>query len=387
MNRILIYDPCFTGHHPEYIHHLINYLSQNQDENRYYFLLHPDFPDKFPLIIEKANQWLNLNICCLTKTELANIDKRGWIGSSISAYLLVNKYAKKLSIDHVILLWFNTFQFVLGICKPRYTISGILFGPFKRMETIHLKDKLRYWRKYFQTWLFSKNKKILDVFLLNDAESADALNIKFKTTVFKMLPDPIPDIQPLLEFDIHQHYAIENERKIFLHIGSMDGRKGSFDILNAIPYIPESIQKKICLLFVGKGNPEFEKKFIEISIYHKNNPVQIIRDNRFVENSMMKSLFDQCDCILIPYKNPEASSGILGHSAKSFKPVIGTKSGLIGEIIVKYQLGKVITNKQELADAIKFYAENQNMKINVDLSFVKNKTTDNFSQTILVLSK
>jgi hypothetical protein len=45
----------FTGHHSEYISSLIDYLFENKCYNECYFLIHPDFPQKFPFIVEKAN--------------------------------------------------------------------------------------------------------------------------------------------------------------------------------------------------------------------------------------------------------------------------------------------------------------------------------------------
>jgi glycosyltransferase involved in cell wall biosynthesis len=389
MTKILLFDSNVIGHHSGYVHHLIDYLSKHQDKKQYFFLLHPDFADKFPLIIEDAAQCVNVTMLYITHQELANIQGKGLISDSIAAYRLVNKYAKKLLVNHVILLWFNTFQFALGLFKPCCTMSGILFGQFERMELTNRKDKLRYWRKYFQTWFFARNKQLTNIFILNDNQSVEKLNRKFKTNIFKMLPDPVPNIQPLSDFDIYQHYAIEQDRTIFLQTGAMDERKGTFDILNAVKLIPTNIQKKVCLLFVGKSkNTSFEEKFIELSNYFQfNNQMQIIRDNQFIENSMMKSLFDQCDCVLMPYKNPEASSGILGLAAKSGKPVIGTKSGLIGEIIEKYSLGKTISNIRELADAIQFYTKNNLVNNDTSSTYLLNRTVDNFSRKVLAYTK
>jgi glycosyltransferase involved in cell wall biosynthesis len=383
MNNILICDFQITGHHSEYISYLIDYLYDNQGyENHYYFLLHPDLSETFPTIAEKAGKCPNLELIYFSREELKKAIGRGLAHNSITQYKIVDQYAKKLSVHHILFLYFNSLQLALGLYRPKYTVSGILFAQYSRLTIHSLKDGVKYLRKKLQTWLFTRNKKISRIFILNDAESADSLNKRYKTNIFKMLPDPIPDICPLPDFDIYTYYGINRERSIFLHIGSMDGRKGAFDILDSISYIPENIQEKICLLFVGKGSEIFENKFTQMScLYQKNSQVQVIRDNRFVENAMMKSLFEQCDCVLIPYKNPESSSGILGHAAAANKPVIGTEVGLLGELIKTNNLGYVIKNNQELANKIAFIVENSNFFSNK--GYVQARSVNIFSNLLI----
>lgn len=49
------------------------------------------------------------------------------------------------------------------------------------------------------------------------------------------------------------------------------------------------------------------------------------------------------DYVLVPYKNVEQSSGIIGYAAQYNKPVIGPSEGLLGELIREYRLGYTIT--------------------------------------------
>ena len=57
----------------------------------------------------------------------------------------------------------------------------------------------------------------------------------------------------------------------------------------------------------------------------------------------MKSLFDNCNIVLMPYKNPEASSGILGHAMASDKKVITTGQGLLKEMVLINNLGYLLS--------------------------------------------
>jgi glycosyltransferase involved in cell wall biosynthesis len=373
-----------TGHHSEYISHLIDYLYIDGDDGQvYYFLLHPDFPNTFPAIVEKANKCSNIALFYVSKEDLEKCSGRGLIRDSLAHYRIMNRYVQKLSVQHVILLYFNTFQFALGLHKTNYTISGILFAQFYRLSVNSWKDRLRYVRKYLQTWLFVKNKRITKIFLLNDNKSVDYLNNRFHCDIFEMLPDPIPDIEPLKDFNIRKAYGIDSRKKIFLHIGSLNGRKGSLDILHSIPYIPEEVQKKICFLFAGKANSLFINQLMEVIRYYKqHSSVQLIFESQFIENARMKSFFDQCDCVLIPYKNAESSSGILGHAVIANKPVIGPNKGLLGELINQNNLGYTIIDIHELANKITKIVIEDKM-FNRNSAFVTDRNITVFAKKIL----
>jgi hypothetical protein len=61
--------------------------------------------------------------------------------------------------------------------------------------------------------------------------------------------------------------------------------------------------------------------------------------DKFISNELMRNLFDQCFCVLLHYKMPEASSGIYGHAVAAGKRIIGNAQGLLGEILNNYELG------------------------------------------------
>jgi glycosyltransferase involved in cell wall biosynthesis len=212
------------------------------------------------------------------------------------------------------------------------------------MRLNNLKDRVIYIRRLFRTKFSSLNQNIKTLFVLNDQEVVVRLNKSLKTSIFKELPDPIPEISPLPEFDVYKHYKINKNSKIFLHIGSLGDRKGTFEIIDSISSINQEKQEEITILLVGKIGSQEQRARLERKIEEINRDSQskIIWDQNFVSNKMMKSLFCQCDAVLMPYKNVEASSGILGHAAASNKPVIASGDGLLGELVVKNKLGLVL---------------------------------------------
>ncbi|WP_211324074.1 glycosyltransferase [Echinicola strongylocentroti] len=343
---ILVFDPQLTGHHSEYIGHLVEHIYQRPQGMKVTFVVHPEFASRFPDIRHKAKRSPEIEWIGLHQEEISKITQGNMASRSNAEFRIMDKYATTFQADHVIALYFNTIQLALSYQRPRYSISGILFLQFFRMERGNLKDKLKYYRKYLTTWLYTKNKRLTKVFILNDDQTVDFLNTTFRTSIFEMLSDPIPNLKPLEGFDIYSHYKIPPTRKILLHIGSLGDRKGTYETLASTRYIDKEAQADYTLLLVGKVRSKAESVKLNeaISACQKETDCQIIWDEQFVSNDMMKSLFDRCDVVLMPYKNPEASSGILGHAANSGKPVVTVDKGLLGHIVKREGLGVLVNN-------------------------------------------
>lgn len=382
--KTLFFDIDNTGHHSEYLGHLVDHIPDNNNVDSYYFIVHPHFSILFPDISNKAKSKQNIIWVEITSSELEETRFGGIIKKSFSNFHLMKSYAELFNVDHVCLLYFNSFQFALIIFRTSFTISGILFLQFYRMSTKNLYDKLKYYRKYLTTKLYCFNSKITKIYVLNDQKTVDFFNNEFKKGLFEVLPDPIPNLIPLNNFNINKEFNVEDNRKIFLHIGALDSRKGSIEIIESISYLNKEIQKQLCFLYVGKAKEEFEKELLnKIKIYQTKSCVQIIWINSFVSNEMMKSLFDNSYCVLMPYKNAEASSGILGHAAYAGKKVIGTNYGLLKDLIEDNNLGIVVdkVSPSLIADGI-VKVFDFNLHATHAESFVSQHTVCNFSEII-----
>jgi len=381
----VLFDILITGHHTEYISHLINYLYNNDDGHRYVFVVHPDFKSRFGEIASKAEQADNITLVQITDSEFSKSQQGGLVQMSFNTYKLASFYASRYKAQHLCLLYFNIFQLPLIFFRPSYSISGILFLQFYRMERGNLKEKLKYFRKYLITKSYALNPRIKRIFVLNDEETVSFLNRTLNTSIFKMLADPIPQFKPIESFDIYEHYSIEKHRKIFLHIGSLSDRKGTFELIKAASLADPQTQDEVVFLLVGKtANRQLEEKLqYDILESNKTCGIPIIWDNLFVSNEMMKSLFNQCYAVVIPYKNPEASSGILGHAAASNKMVITTGKGLLKDIVSNYGLGLLIEDVtphlivEQITVALK--QPNLNSKAK---KFVRTKTVSHFAEEI-----
>ena len=164
----LVFDADITGHHSEYIDHLISYLVKFKSNDTYIFVVHTDFKSIFPEIVKKTIFTNKIRWIYLQQKELDDCKKNNVILKSLSYFRIMNKYALRYEVSHSILLYFNIFQFALIVKRPPYTLSGILFLQFYRMNANTLKLKLKYYRKYITTYLYTLNRKIDRVYILND---------------------------------------------------------------------------------------------------------------------------------------------------------------------------------------------------------------------------
>ena len=387
--NVVIFDILSTGHHSEYINHLCDYILNNNKRNKYFFIVNPSFKSLFPSIFEKTKgfnniKWIEISTEEFRKTQTGNI-----IQKSFSHFSVLNKYAREINPSNVILLYINLLMLPLIFSRSRYNIHGILFHQFIRTKNDGFKQKIKSFFKFIFYKICLLNDKISNIYILNDTFSVKELNRIFKSKKFKVLPDPIPKLKSIKGFNIYNYYNLDCKRKIFLHFGSLGERKGTFEILDSVQYLPKKNQKEITLLFVGKITSSSEKEIFNTKIEKARNSsaVNILYDDNFISNELMKSLFDQCFGVLITYKNPEGSSGVLGHAAASNKKVIITGKGLLKDIVERYDLGYLVDDVRPklIADSITFMLMNYDIRdINLKAKkFVDDNSPKAFSRKII----
>lgn len=383
--NILFFDIDITGHHSEYISHIVDYLITTKTDDNYYFIVHPSFEEKFPAIINNSLKNNSIRFIKTTSVEIEKLDAVNRIKRSKNHFKLMNYYSLKYDVEVSYLLHMNVFQIALGLYKVPYKIKGILFMQFTNMRIRSIRDYYYYLRRYFPMLLCIRNKNLDSVFLLNDRESANVLNTKFgKNNIFKYLADPIPFVESEKDFDIRAFYKIQENKKIFFHFGSLSERKGTLDILDAVYFLKDN-QNNATIILAGKATDEFAEILSErITQVQNTTGIQLIWDNSFLANDRVVALFNQCDVVLIPYKNAEASSGVLGHAISSYKKVIGPSNGLIGKMIREFVLGVSIEDitPEKLANA--FYSDDLiNENFTYYLEYIEDHKPVNFAKTLL----
>jgi glycosyltransferase involved in cell wall biosynthesis len=92
----------------------------------------------------------------------------------------------------------------------------------------------------------------------------------------------------------------------------------------------------------------------KIAELRQTHPIQLIECYDFIPENEVSKYFQMADVVLAPYQRHVGMSGILLLAAAAAKPVISSDYGLMGELVLRYQLGLAVdsTKPTEIAQAI-----------------------------------
>ena len=298
--RKLIFDISLSGHHLEYISYIWKWAIEKKDD-KFIFAV----PGKEWNESQFNKNWIetdNIEIFPLDIEQIKKIKEGNKIIQSYKQSRLVAKIAKKVNADEVIMITLASVIPFLPFFLPKTTkVSGIiyqifLYGPKKGM-------------KYVVDW-------------------------------FKCLPDPVPSLPEKPLTCLRERLGIESDSKVFLHFGAMDKRKGTLDILKAILCLDET--DGVAFIFAGKINEKIKSEFDSLYKEIKEKGIKIIVMDEFCSYDTLHNLCYSSDCILMPYRLTNLSSGVIGYASLHRIPVIGPSEGLIGRLIKENKLGKTI---------------------------------------------
>lgn len=398
--KILFFDLAISGHHVEYLYHLIKYRIAHPECPEFVLLTHPEFMERVAAL-NLPGEWQESGISVIhPSTEgMQRLEATRSVFSRADEELrILHNTAEKHKTKCCYLMMLNKFQFVLGTDHAQNfpcVIRGILFNPFSAMDdgghfAETCKSRVLKFRKHLQTLWMLRNKKIDHIYVLNDPDSAQYLNSRYhKKNLFVALPDPI--LIPPGYFD-HQDSDVKrnsSSRRRFLLFGSLSSRKGIFQVIDALRCIPETVAKQIEVIFAGKVVDEESERFRSVvaDLQRDRPKIKITLHDEFIPYEKIPALLLGIDCVLLPYTSTGASSGLIGHSALYGKPVIGPARGLIGQLIRHYGLGMDIApvTASNIAAAMKTFIDND--KAFVDQTgmrkFVEERHPNHFVATLL----
>lgn len=373
MKTTLIFEPTLSGHHLEYLHHY--YLGALKRTDRNYIFIVPKIFEsvKDQYTWKKAShvevRYIDEKYSkCLSVT---NIYRLGWNASRV-----LNDYVRTTHAEEVILTMLMQFiPFIIFLLPRNVRVRGILYRIY--LYTENKTSWLRIAAERLRFWLTARSRIVETVFVLNDADSANTFNEIYNTTKFKFLPDPVPQVDVNSVKNIRHEIGIPNNHTMYLHFGGLDKRKGTLDILNAIIATPSEMLKDKTFVFAGKQKDSLRKEFYTLLEVAKQKAEVLVFDE-FCSYEFLYNLCFSCDVVLMPYHLTNLSSGVLGYASLFGKPVIGPKDGLIGHLITKYELGKVIDIPIN-ADAL----QSVPTKLGLQDAYVRLNQLDNFIKLIM----
>lgn len=256
-------------------------------------------------------------------------------------------------------------------------ISGVIFrAPNTFGQKLGLNRNLDHLRRWVSYRLASRNT-VKSLFTLD--ESIIQPKWVGKKQLLHYLPDPVPDLQNLHRMtpDLRQ-----DQRANYLLFGSLDARKGIFQMLEAWAMMEPGFHQANALRLVGKLSSKDGLPFRhKLEALRHSTPAMVVEViDRFVTEAELAQEVCNAKVILAPYQNHIGSSGVLYWAAAAGKPILGQNSGLMGFLIEKYNLGLAVDTQNP---AVIAKSLGQEPLAKIDPRFYQSHTLSAFSKVIL----
>lgn len=336
MRKVLFFDFQYSGHHVEYVNHLLKELSPDV-RHQVFFAISTEMLTRLTAD-QTGIQFVALPKFTASAGPVLFREQGEW---------LVNK-AGELDCVDVFFLNLDPYQYVIGSSVFRRSglrVSGILFSPPHRIEpeetdglSVRLSHYIRRIRKRWQLRWMLRNPDFRTAFLLDDPDTAKVLGQK-SADKFAFLPDPIAidGVVPGNSELFRQKYNLQPVKKTLLSFGTIVPRKNLLTVIEALGEITET---SIGLVILGKGSPEYVTRLqAAATALEQVSTHRIVIENKFITDEEMEFAFSSSDIVLAIYRSFFCSSGIIGHAAKHNKPLLATENGVIGRSVERYGLG------------------------------------------------
>jgi len=380
MKRFLFVDFWITGHHLEFIMHLVRAKVKYEEEQaaRFFFLLSPEVVTRYPELNALDSFFF------LSSEEKRHYVRANRINASRFLIDKTGEIAFKNNINEVIFLYGNE-VLPYGLARRfNYTFSFIFFQPpFREIPNSFFASIKKKFKERIYFFLVRK-ESVNQAFILNDQTCVHQYNVKTGTHKFMLLNDPVlPSLnlaEPLKDFD-------SGTRSVFGHLGSLDRRKGTLAFLDAIGRLSQEYLSRSTFIIAGKATDSFHELIVvEIEKLKEAKPVLSIEYTPgFLDDRLFNELFLRCDSIVLPYSNPQASSGLAGKAIVSGKHIICPGTGLIGEIVAKYGMCNLIKPPDDLVTCLERFLDKKYGKINEAYrnDFREKSNPEYFIQTLI----
>ena len=355
--KLMLFDLIVGGHHGNYIQHLVEFWCEQGFSGHLDIVVSPEFLQLHSNVLDIAPKYnqANVNFVAITPEEKKALQSsKSSISRAFRAlgeWELLCKYAKVLRSTHCLIMYFDTCELPLAMGKKSpCPFSGIYFRP-----TFHYgdftdyspsqKEKIQQWRERFTLARILRHPQLKTLFCLDPfaVKHIDAQFYSKKKVV--PLPDPV-QIHKNSKFqlsNLRESLGIHPSRQVFLLFGALTGRKGIYQLLDAIPLLSSELCQKLCLVFVGSANTTEQARIkSQVAAVCQKQPVQIVEHYEFVPERDVPAYFQLTDVVLATYQRHVGMSGILLLAAAAQKPILSSNYGLMGEISRRYGLGLTV---------------------------------------------
>lgn len=353
--RTVVYDLQATGHHPEYLEHLIGYAAAPGGPGvPLTFVVHPRLADELSDRLPCGGEDAPVRVIAAEANLVARLGELPLRRRSIEELEAARRFCRRERATHCFFPYLNLLLYALGRRDghaPGFGVSGILFSPGIRSE-LDLSRPVESLRLFgarirkaaIVAWLL-RNPVLTRVFVLNDRATVRTLNrLAPRRRPFRYLVDPVPPVPEDLEHapGLRERYGIPAERRIALLLGSLQRRKGVLEAVEAAARLPNDVASRTALVLAGRVDEEVASALdAALGDLRRRSPgLEVVLDDRYLTGEEVAVAFRDCDVILAPYQiRHDASSGVLSHAALHHKPVIVPSHDLIARLTREYALG------------------------------------------------
>ncbi|MCC7300580.1 MAG: glycosyltransferase family 4 protein [Verrucomicrobia bacterium] len=365
MKTVLIFEPQAGGHRENFIRLLANGIRE-----------HAALSGHFVFFTAVEAEGVSPGIS-------GRLAAAGWIEKKRLLWKLFCETCETIKPDHVLILELTHLELPLALFGSPCPVSAILFVQYPELPR-----GPKFFSKHWKTALLLRRASVRNLFLLNGETSCGWLASRFGSLAhFIPIPDPVPEIAPEAGFLLRPHFGICAERKVFLFFGAISRRKGADALIESLHLLSPATVAGSAFVFCGEPEMDYRRPFQQACAQLRavRPDIQLFVENHFVSDARMMALFEQSDVVLMPYKRPEYSSGVLALAAKANTPVIGTDGGLLSRLIRDNGLGLTCpVHPRELSAAItSAVAALPPVDPARRAAFVKRSDPELFAQTLL----
>ncbi len=264
--------------------------------------------------------------------EIFGANRPGSIALALQNAMSVNRLARTARCDRVWVHWAD------GIAVGRYLLGNRRWSV--PAEALFLSGRYAYprARRFSEAASSTMSFRAISSGIWHSTWHLDPLCAEFlkkQGLAVASMPEPVEPLDRLNRDEALRHLGLPGDRTIIGVLGSLDGRKGVLELLQAVKIASSS---RLLIVLMGKIDALIAASVKELASRCPSGSV-VVRDAVLSKRDFAAALW-ACDWQAVAYPRHVGSSGILVRAASIGRPVLASEFGWVGEATRRYSLGR-----------------------------------------------